>query len=385
MTAHSRLGASGSHRWLECPASYTLESVYPDTTSPAAEQGTLDHGAQERCLVEGLNAKDVCSPGDPPERLAAIQFCVDWVREKLAWMASVPHDGVMKLRPGPAVLLVEHRVSLEPHVPGGFGTLDVAILNGTEAYVIDSKYGRHYVDVVDNSQLFFYAYGLALEFPEIQSFTLVILQPYSEGERARTATYMRERVMAWGERFRQGAEAARANDTPPKPGPWCTFCKATPTCPAYKDPAMLTVRKPPELMSPVELAQAADLAELLSLWSSKVKAHLNARALAGESIPGWELSPGRPGNRNYLDSTTAEATLVAYAEQNGKDLTVAHRVLASPSDIERQLGKSKATKALLDSITTREPPKMTLKRAGVNEMKAAELFPATTSEDHTHV
>ena len=38
---HALLSASGAHRWLNCPPSAVLESREPDSTSAAAEQGTV--------------------------------------------------------------------------------------------------------------------------------------------------------------------------------------------------------------------------------------------------------------------------------------------------------------------------------------------------------
>ena len=44
---HALLSASGAHRWLNCPPSAVLESREPDSTSAAAEQGTVAHALAE--------------------------------------------------------------------------------------------------------------------------------------------------------------------------------------------------------------------------------------------------------------------------------------------------------------------------------------------------
>ena len=45
--AHALLSASSAHRWLKCTKSARLEEQFPDTTSEAAEEGTLAHKLAE--------------------------------------------------------------------------------------------------------------------------------------------------------------------------------------------------------------------------------------------------------------------------------------------------------------------------------------------------
>ena len=44
---HALLSASSAHRWLKCTKSARLEEQFPDTTSEAAEEGTLAHKLAE--------------------------------------------------------------------------------------------------------------------------------------------------------------------------------------------------------------------------------------------------------------------------------------------------------------------------------------------------
>ena len=41
--AHSILSPSGASRWMACTPSARLEEGFPDSTSDAAEEGTLAH------------------------------------------------------------------------------------------------------------------------------------------------------------------------------------------------------------------------------------------------------------------------------------------------------------------------------------------------------
>ena len=48
--AHAILSASSAHRWLKCTRSARLEETFPDSTSEAANEGTLAHELAEAKL-----------------------------------------------------------------------------------------------------------------------------------------------------------------------------------------------------------------------------------------------------------------------------------------------------------------------------------------------
>ncbi|MDU1352876.1 MAG: DUF2800 domain-containing protein, partial [Actinomyces sp.] len=54
---HALLSASGAHRWLNCPPSAVLESREPDSSSAAAEQGTVAHALAEHKLRRALKQR----------------------------------------------------------------------------------------------------------------------------------------------------------------------------------------------------------------------------------------------------------------------------------------------------------------------------------------
>lgn len=59
---HALLSASGAHRWLNCPPSAVLESLEPDSTSAAAEQGTVAHALAESKLWRALHDAPTFKP-----------------------------------------------------------------------------------------------------------------------------------------------------------------------------------------------------------------------------------------------------------------------------------------------------------------------------------
>jgi hypothetical protein len=51
MTAHAKLSASGSGKWLNCPGSVKAEENYPPQgSSPFAIEGSMEHEHAELCL-----------------------------------------------------------------------------------------------------------------------------------------------------------------------------------------------------------------------------------------------------------------------------------------------------------------------------------------------
>ena len=54
LPAHSRLGASTSERWFNCPASVRLSDGIPSRESPYAAEGTLAHEHGAHRLEKGL-------------------------------------------------------------------------------------------------------------------------------------------------------------------------------------------------------------------------------------------------------------------------------------------------------------------------------------------
>ena len=59
---HALLSASGAHRWLECPPSAVLEAELPESSSAAAEQGTVAHGLAEWKLRRALHDAPTTKP-----------------------------------------------------------------------------------------------------------------------------------------------------------------------------------------------------------------------------------------------------------------------------------------------------------------------------------
>ena len=79
MPKHAKLSASGAELWTNCPGSVHMAELFPETTSPAAEEGTLAH-ALAQTMIE--NARD----GSTSSRISA-EYMVE--RDKVNAFYSV--------------------------------------------------------------------------------------------------------------------------------------------------------------------------------------------------------------------------------------------------------------------------------------------------------
>jgi len=54
MTAHAKLSASGSEKWMTCTPSANLEAQFPDEGSEFAREGTFAHAVFEQEMLTYL-------------------------------------------------------------------------------------------------------------------------------------------------------------------------------------------------------------------------------------------------------------------------------------------------------------------------------------------
>lgn len=169
---HARLGPSGAKKWMACPGSIVLESVFPNNSNKYADEGTACHDIGARCLISGQRASAYVGEYVPvhhePEARRTVLF-----DEDMAELVQTYVDAVTaRLDASPtATLWVETRVETSEWlgVPDQFGTADVATLDvyrgpdampgDVELGIDDAKFGRTPVDVEDNPQLMLYALG----------------------------------------------------------------------------------------------------------------------------------------------------------------------------------------------------------------------------------
>ena len=228
---HSPLGASSAERWMECPGSVALIKslgVQEASDEPLYRaRGTAAHTVIERSLKGSIAPWEQI--GDTVEGVQ--------IDEEISSGAQAFVDEISRLRiehPN-AQEFIEFRVS-SPRHKFFYGRLDYAIIDGKFAAIRDYKNGVGVtVEVENNPQVMYYAYGLLKDFPDAEEVDLGIVQPnafHSSGT-LRTWRIDAEYIRDWAESTLFPAmERAALDEQPFLPGAWCRFCPAKIVCPA---------------------------------------------------------------------------------------------------------------------------------------------------------
>lgn len=249
---HSILSFSGRKRWKMCPISVQMSKGMPDSSGPAAEEGTCAHTVAEHYVKQHFNLPGAPAAGAvapdhvPPAGLDLKGATPARWNETLRHHGRGYRDFIRSLIPEGATdvsVVVEMRVSIGSISDQLFGTADCLVLyrlNGAwHLIVVDYKYGFADVDVgtydEPNEQLSAYAVAAA------EALGAKGIRP----EKLALAVYQPRRVLsapsqtleldaAWLalERAKLAREvAAVANPGAPVPGEHCRYCKGKPKCP----------------------------------------------------------------------------------------------------------------------------------------------------------
>ena len=321
---HAKLSASGSKKWINCPASIAMESKFPDESSEYAKEGTTAHSLGEAKLKLALNHitrvqyhKMIRSLDITEDMEEYTDSYRDFVLERYNAIKSQCKDAQIHL---------ERRLDFSEWVPDGFGTGDTVIIGGGIIEIIDLKYGQGVkVSADKNSQLRIYGLGALSEYDylyDIHKVNLTIFQPRLDN--IDTETLTRDELIKWGEDLKPKAVLANSGDGDCIAGRHCDdgFCKARAVCRAYaeeKNRLAAMVFKPPLELTEDEIAEVIDQAENLAKWSKLVKDYALEQALNnGVKYPGFKVVEGR-SNRKYAedDSKIADVLIKAgYDEKN---------------------------------------------------------------------
>ena len=356
VAAHSPLGASGAHRWLNCPGSFALSKTVPARPSSIyAATGTLAHDLIERQLrqAERLGAPPgsvrLGSPAPGHEiqvegHLVPVdQALVDGVNVMLGYIESLRNS---------AWLRCEFRVDLGGYFPRHgpppvklFGRVDVAALD-TETNtleVIDYKNGSGVlVAVKDNPQLLYYAAGVLRQLDRVildrlRRVKLTVVQPNAPGEAIKSWEVSPLDIEMWvDEVLVPGVTACADDNAPLNPGSWCRFCPALASCPRLKQDATDLARKQfddaPLPQTPDDLSEELNMAERAMLWIDAVRDHAVVKLKAHERVPGWDLVPTR-STRRWKHSPAAVEQGLIYC--NFDKTKIFQTELLSPARIEK--------------------------------------------------
>lgn len=352
MTKHAKLSASSAERWINCPGSVHMASLFPSSTSKAAEEGTLAHEYAEYLInkrkVKKVEEKIEAFYEANPDVKGSLQEMVDYIVPYVEYVNETFRK--VKAKDSAAVLITEQRVDFSEYVPDGFGTSDVVIIGGDEITIIDLKYGKGVeVSAEGNPQIRLYALGAIDMFDlmyEFKSVNMVIYQPRRESISQESMSV--DDLKEWAEEVvKPAAELVLSEEPPYCPGEWCTshFCPGAGACKARAEYVLALERhggKDPALLSDEEIGDCIGRAEELAKWAKALGAYALDSALNGHAIPGYKVVEGR-ANRIYKDS---DAVAKAVMEAGFDEAMVYKRELIGISDMERLLGKKKFNEIL---------------------------------------
>lgn len=314
--AHALLSASGAHRWLACTPSAQLEATLPDTTSTAAQIGTLAHEIAELKLrkhfVEPMGARKFNAA---MKKFKAHELYEPIMEEHTnAYLDYV--QGIVHGYTSPPHVVIERRVDLSTYVPEAFGTSDCIVIGGKQLHVFDYKNGQGVpVPAENNPQMKLYALGALQAYSllyEIETVHLHIVQPKVWDEPSQWSLSAAD-LLAWGESIKPIAVRAFAGEGEYVPGEHCGFCRARNTCRArveqFLSAAELAPAKPP-LIGWDEVAEILRKGDGIVKWFNSLKEAALSEVLSGREVPGWKAVAGR-GGRDFADLDAAFAHLKA--------------------------------------------------------------------------
>lgn len=387
---HASWSASASSRNFACPGAMAMTMHLPESTSEAADWGTVCHEIGEICLRDGgdadrfigktMKGKKFSFEVDE-EMTETTQEYVDYVRGLLSNYENLTGDK--------AVLMLEQKFDLSvlgtPFDAGGTGDAVIYYPLWRQLDVVDLKTGRGVVvDVVGNKQLRTYGLGAILHNKgiKVDNVTVTIVQTraaHPDG-RIRSETISVLDLLDWTADMLAAMKLAKeAIDAKPDlapaawaaayltPGAHCasTFCKAAATCPALEqkvfDTARLhfTPRNEPvisnakEMTDPTERRDRLDLLDMVENWVKQVRAHEHWLAETGQPAEGYGLvrKVGREKWDDGADEKVRQACAIAGLDD---EKFLKPSVLKTPKQVREALKKAGMDGLIKDLSSTPE-------------------------------
>jgi hypothetical protein len=344
---HAQWSASASARLWACAGSLALSGSTgrADSESEAAAWGTACHEVAEDCLRTRKEAVEWVGRFVQTKR-HRIEVDEELAETAQAYVTYVMETAVFGLQP----LWIEQRFKLDainPPFEAG-GTADAVIFHdGAQLLeVVALKGGRGIVvEALGNKQARTYAHGAVLNNPglDIQEVKVTIVQPrapHRDGP-IRSETFHIVDLLDWTTELLEAMHRAKTAEdylgtalADPvafeewarlflAPGDHCTFCPCAGSCPAlavaakskallfFKDESGVEQENTVGKLTPAEVAEILDRADMIQNWLNAVRAHAHAEAEAGVEIPNYQLV-AKVGRERWNDG--AEADVIAACE-----------------------------------------------------------------------
>lgn len=373
--AHADCGPSYLYIAKQCPASVTKARGIRSVSSIHARRGTAAHAVGELMIADKPIPESMTIDG---EVIAIDDEIIDGAKIYARFANFMRYDA--------DYFEVENKLSLawffdpNPMPEPFFGTADLISYNALlrALTVADFKFGRGYVEVVDNDQAM--AYGL-MAFEKIQdagyelptTVRLVIIQPRAGEEPIRAHTITAMELMTWAQDVLVPTlKRIAAGDETEKPGDHCHFCRRNGECASLRNTAIeaaraVWVEEPEQIAAAVEaidnetLASILERADFIEQWISAVRSTLAHRLEIGQTVPGFKLVEKR-ANRKWADEKEAAAALSKLVGDKGNIFTAPE--LLSPAQLEKLLKRIGLDQKAIEPFVTRQSSGTTIVRVG---------------------
>ena len=317
---HALLSASASKRWLMCPPSARLAEKFPETTSAAAEEGTLAHTIGELMIRTKVGRVSQTAFEDCMKNLSKSKFYCEDMREYCEEYSDfvIAEFEKAKQKTPDAILEVEQKLDFSRWVKEGFGTGDVIIIADGTLTIIDLKYGKGTrVECEHNTQMQLYAlgayhsYGFLYEFDTVKA---VIYQPRMQNISDWHLPIVN--LIEWGDHYcAPRAELAWEGKGEFGCGDWCRFCPAKNECKALATEQLKVFdqyeEKDAALLTDAEISDILDKADTFTNWINGITAYAADQAINnGRVWPNYKLVEGR-SVRAFTDYSLVAAKLIA--------------------------------------------------------------------------
>lgn len=284
---HARLSGSRIERALLCPGSIQLEATCPDTTSEAAQRGTLIHETADALFLdlptpEGADAEIVAEAADYVRAIK--DYTQGWAKK------TFPEFPVNE--------------GLETIHKAMGGTADYVAIGSGRLLVADLKTGSVPVSPKYSPQLMTYALGVIKKLNAPPTIT-VDLAIWQRELKVWKCTYAD--LMEWEQTLKDLAVRVFAqNPTRSPSSDACQWCRAKTVCPELAAKAKeiataaavsdfdvwLPVDQQP-VTTPIITPEMINDADLVAMWAEAIKEAAKAQLMAGKPIAGWTMKKGR--------------------------------------------------------------------------------------------
>lgn len=335
------LRASNAHRWMTCHGQPRAVAGMVESSSSAADKGTVAHALLETMLRLDIPSDEISQFADKPmikflgegkskrrvdhilvddTMMEGVSHAVDYVRSYLTAHKGADYEVEVALDASP---LVGYETG---------GTSDIVIVDlPREIAVLDYKNGVQYVDHSDNEQLHIYGLGAIAKY--LKSITpqtairMVIIQPNHRGGDGpvREVVYTYDDLMLFARKAAAAAKAAHGKNPARVAGEHCTFCRAGGMCKVFAEYSLsragldfadiqqggdMSLRDARN-MDPGEMAQVMQAKRTLIQWLDNVEAEAIRQLSNRTKIPGFKLVGSKP-HRRWDDAERIVKLLTKY-------------------------------------------------------------------------